>query len=256
MTRDEFRSQIRATWSVAQRLCLDRSLTSLEPLRVDEEHRNVLLDRNSTYADIYRSGLSRSHYNIILDDYAYFQFSFSSPTDWRLAYFPNPWISGVTDARAQMRELEQLERDGEITHEEIGNLIEALPLHQAIPPIRYEYSRDQYRELEHPAAHFHIGRDGNNRWPCNILLGPQAFSMNIFRLYYFEDWRPYSSRFGAADPCVDQQFQSIIDNTQISHEFSQDERRTLHFGRSISFPLAPIAHHDRMGPRRRRLNLG
>ncbi len=36
---------------------------------------------------------------------------------------------------------------------------------------KYDYSRVAYREIGHPAAHFHVGRNNDNRWPCAILLG-------------------------------------------------------------------------------------
>lgn len=193
MDGPEFIRQIGRSWEFFKQLTLDRTLIWKASLPVDEDFRRVALAPESFYAEIYRVGLSRSSYNFLLSDYSYFQFSWDSDAAWRLAYFPNPWIAGVPDAQDILDQWEALEEMGGLSHEDASDLIEELPYKGAIPAIRFEYSRQQYREIVHPAAHFHIGRNADNRWPCAVLLGPHAFSMLVARLYYADQWRTRSS---------------------------------------------------------------
>jgi hypothetical protein len=234
----EFSREIRAAWELVKRLKLDRGVSSLASLAVDKEYRDVILDADEKYADIYRYALERSIYNIILKDYSYFQYTWISSESWRLAYCPNPWIAGDKKALATVLEWEgQVER-GEIDTEDMTSLIDLMPYNGAVPTIRFEYARSQYVEVAHPAAHFHIGRDFENRWPSSILLGPKAFTLLIASLYYSEEWSRASSVRGAArqNECIDAEFSTVAASVAISHEFSALERRRFHFGRDTLLP--------------------
>jgi hypothetical protein len=71
-------------------------------------------------------------------------------------------------------------------------------------------------EIAHPAAHFHIGRNADNRWPCALLLGPLAFSMLIARLYYPDQRRSRSSFEGApVGGCLGLRFAEAIRECQV-----------------------------------------
>ena len=206
----------------------------MSTLDVDEEFKKVALDSESSYAEIYKIGLRRSAYNLLLWDYSFFQFSREGEDAWRLAYFPNPWITGVAEAQV-LQELEGMEQLGTLTHEEASDLIDELPYRGAVPPIRFEYSRAAYREIAHPAAHFHVGRNSENRWPCALLIGPAAFSMMVARLYYPNEWRPLSTFEGAGvEDCIDLRFAKVIQASQFVEEFTDIERRMLHLGRNMA----------------------
>lgn len=203
-------------------------------LPVDLPFRKVALETESSYAEIYKIGLSRSAYNFVLTDYSYFQFSWDSLDSWRLAYFPNPWITGSPGAQEMVGRWEALEEVGGISFEEATSLIDELPYKGAVPPIRFEYARTAYREIAHPAAHFHMGRNEDNRWPCAVLLGPVAFSMLIARLYYPVQWRLRSSYHGApTEDCLERRFGTEVGASAPVSDFSSAERLALHFGRNM-----------------------
>jgi hypothetical protein len=235
MRSGDFAREIRAAWDVLERLSLSRTVSTLASMGVNEDYRRVLLTPNSPYAMVYRAGLSLSQYNFLLSDYSYFQFGYQSSSAWRLAYWPNPWISGVAAAESSVAAWDAAQERGALSDEEVSELVASLTYMGAVPPIRFEYSIEQYRELVHPTAHFHIGLAPNNRWPCAVALGPKTFVMLICSLYYSERWQERSSLAAPVPPeeCIDQTFSQAIANTLRVHEFSDAERRRLHFGRDI-----------------------
>ncbi|MDD1522113.1 MULTISPECIES: DUF2290 domain-containing protein [Bradyrhizobium] len=230
----EFASEIRAAWQIFKSLGLERLISSDWSLPVDEIFRDVALDSDATYDAIYRTGLSRSHYNILLFDYAYFQFSRDNDVTWRLAFFPNPWVSGSPNAVERVRQWEAQEDDGLIDHEEASNLIAEMPYIGAVPCIRFESAPAQYREMAHPSAHFHIGRHDQNRWPSTILLGPKAFAMIIAKMYYPDFWAR-KSRFHNAEveACCDQTLLTAMGDARFVHDFSAVEQQSFHFGKNL-----------------------
>ncbi len=234
MNQADFARDIRASWEVVQRLGLSRSVGRFSSLPVDDDHRRVALSADSTLEQIYRSGLSRANYNYLLWDFAYFQFSWSSETEWRLAFWPNPYISGVDRSHRELAYLEAQQESGALSEEEVSSFVDTFPNYGAIPPLRFEYSRQQYVELIHPAAHFHIGRHFDHRWPSAVCLGPRAFAMVVLRLYYGARWGAHSRLHGVeVDDCVDELYSQVIAATTMSHDFTPAERQQFHFGRSI-----------------------
>jgi hypothetical protein len=234
MDHREFASEIRAAWEFFRSLGLERLISSAWSLPVDEVFREVALDSDTTYEAIYRTGLSRAHYNIMLFDYAYFQFSREDDATWRLAFFPNPWVSGSPNAVERVRQWEALEEVGVLDHEEASNLIADMPYLGAVPCIRFESAPAQYREIAHPSAHFHIGRHNQNRWPSTVILGPKAFAMIIAKMYYPEFWAMKSRFHNAdADECCDQMLLSAMGHVRIVHEFSELEQQSFHFGKNL-----------------------
>ena len=166
MDEHDFIREIFASWALLKdRLELGRSFITPVQLPIDEIFQQIALNEDSTYDDIFLAGLQRSNYNIQLEDYAYFQFGWTNSTSWRLGYFPNSWLTGAPEARQKLRHFETLEEVGALTYEESSNLIAELPYVGRVPPIRYEFSAIEYQEFAHPAAHFHIGRHTDNRWP-------------------------------------------------------------------------------------------
>lgn len=251
MDEREFIQQIGLAWSaIKDRLKIDRTLVRKASLRVDAEFNAVALNPNSSYDDIYRTGLSRSHYNILLKDYSYFQFSYESQQSWRLAYYPNPRITGVPEAQEMQAELERQEREGLMTFEEVSELLYEMPSVVAVPAIRYEYSKGQYKELAHPAAHFHVGRDTQNRWPCAILLGPLAFILFVSKMYYPNAWEICSTYYGTEiEDCLDREFITIIANCSSVQDFSDHERRSFHLGKNMAGTPTPPAVNRQRGRR-------
>lgn len=234
----EFHQKLRSAWSfLSGDINLARSVSSLRSLPVSDAFNSVALDPGSTYEAIYRAALSLSYYNIILNDYSVFQFSWTTRNEWRLAYLPNPWIAGVNSAESLVREWEALEAGGEISSIDFEQLIAELPYFGSIPQVRFDYSVSQYKEMSHPAAHLHIGRHTENRWPLARVLNPLTFSMSIAKTYYSEAWRRLSS-FGDGDGenCVDKRFIDELGQASMVYFFSEAECRSLHLSnvRSIN----------------------
>jgi len=188
MDGDEFRRKLRAAWHfLHDELNIARSVSTLYSLKIDDEFNAVALDPESEYKHIYLKAVSRSYYNFLLNDYSIYQFSWSDRYSWRFAYLPNPWIAGVPAAAERIQEWEYLESLGAYDQEEMALLISEMPYYGSIPAIRFEYSVEQYRELAHPAAHFHIGRHADNRWASAKHLNPLTFVMAIMHLTYRDD---------------------------------------------------------------------
>ena len=231
MEKGEFIRRVRAAWTFTKdQMAAVRSVASLVSLPVDEDFRRLALDPSANYRSIYLIGLSRSHYNILLNDFAYFQFSWTGETAWRLAFYPNPWITGVPEAELRLADWEAAEAEGLLSGEDVDELISEMAYEASVPPIRFEYATDQYREIVHPAAHFHIGRHSDNRWPSARLLDPLSFTMMIAKLYYGPAWRRIS-RFHdeSVQHCQDEALMEALVLSGRVHDFSEVERRTVHF---------------------------
>ncbi len=231
MNKSDFEGKIRAAHQLlSSELDLLLTTSSLNSLSVNVLFNEVALDPEAHYQDIYGRALSASYYNFLLNDYSIFQFSWSSETAWRLAFLPNPWIAGVGDVEEQMDEWDELLAAGAINLEEMGELMSELSYTGAIPPIRFEYAVEQYRELVHPAAHLHIGRHFENRWPLHRVLNPLTFLMMILKMYYPPYWLERSIYFNhAATNCLDGRFIDELNKSRIVHDFSDNERASLHF---------------------------
>lgn len=205
MDADEFRQKLRAAWDfLYEEIGIARSASSLSSLKIDDEFNRVALDPDSSYKEIYLAAISRSYYNIVLTDYSIYQFSWTNTDTWRLAFLPNPWIAGVPGAMELVQTWENLESLGAYDQEEVAALISELPYFGSIPPIRFEYAVEQYREIAHPCAHLHIGRDTENRWAVSKHLNPLTFTMIITKMYYVDRWAPHSAYYGGDEiQCLD-----------------------------------------------------
>lgn len=234
MRRSDFRGEIRRAWEVAKRpLSLDRAIINTEPLPVDEEFRKLILSDDAVYRSIYTLGLSRSHYNFILKDYSYFQFTWESQDAYRLAFYPNPWATGYPSANKKLQELEDAEVAGLFTHEEVSDQLAEMEYIGAVPCVRFELDSMSYREFDHPAAHFHIGSFGDNRWPCSVALGPLGFFMLVSKLYYPGAWRLNSTYCEYTGPdCIEKNLLRVVAEVPAVDKFSGAERLSFHWGRN------------------------
>jgi hypothetical protein len=243
MDENDFNRQIRQARETFNQLELERAFIWDRSLPVSEDFRIIALDDLSSYSKIYKSGLSLSHYNILLKDYSYLQFSHVSEDSWRLAFMPNPWLAGVATAQAEIAAWEESENEGVLSEEDVSMLMDDMEYEARIPPIRFEYAKSQYKELSHPAAHFHIGRHYENRWASALRIGPYLFSLMILKLYYPERWAPrsrYTNNIEVAD-CLDEILIHSAGASSVVHDFSENERRSPHFGRNLVATAPPAA---------------
>lgn len=253
MDANEFNAQIRAACDLINRLEVSRIVSWTRSLSVSAAFRAVALDDLASYETIYKAGLTLSHYNVLLKDYSYFQFTHTSQDSWRLAFLPNPWLSGVSSAMDELSQWEEAEAEGFLSDEDVSMLMDGMAYECRIPPIRFEYAQAQYKELSHPAAHFHIGRHYENRWPSALKLGPRVFVMLVLKMYYPERWGPLS-RFASGvgeGECLDAALIQAAGRDAAVHDFSENERQSPHFGRNlVALPPPPAPERDKRAKRR------
>ncbi len=162
------------------------SLSSYYSFNPSDEFRRISLSPDSEYGDVFLEGLRQSQYNFILNNRSFFQFSRVADDDYRLAYYPNPFLSGGNSLIDKLI----LDDTDELSFEfeEFSDLLEESPFNSRIPVIRYEYCIKQYNKLRHPTSHFHIGFHTENRWPSPIIFTPYMFSLHISKMYHLEEW--------------------------------------------------------------------
>lgn len=177
MNRTDVTRGINKTWEIASKLNLNESFANAGLLPLNEEFRDLILSSKTTYSSVYVAGLSLSHYNILLTDYSYFQFSWDRENYVRYAYYPNPFISGKDNELESFRRLQELVESGLLQHEEYLTILSERSAMSGIPMLRYENAPDQRKKFAHPCSHFHIGFHSENRWPVRRILTPYAFSL-------------------------------------------------------------------------------
>ncbi|WP_082714891.1 DUF2290 domain-containing protein [Falsirhodobacter sp. alg1] len=190
------------------------------------------------YNEVYEAGLRLSHYNFLLTDLAYFQFSRATDTEWALAYYPNPRITGSPSAKETFQELIEARDNGEISEEDFAELASDIPSKVYVPRFRFEYSQKQFKPVRHPGAHFHIGMSGEDRWSSARRLSPLSFAHLMLKYFYPDEWWP-ESRFSGPeenwkDPvhmanCLDDGLSRSLRSDGLSHLFCDEERSGLHF---------------------------
>ncbi|NYZ11803.1 DUF2290 domain-containing protein [Azospirillum sp. RWY-5-1] len=236
MKLSEFNSSIRTLSSFFAEVGLWKATVYMTSLPRSEIFNKTCLT-SVNYVEIYEAGLSLSHYNILLHDYAYFQFSHTSETEYALAYYPNPRLSGCTEAVHEFRDLEKERDNGILSAEEFDELVACMPARGYVPRIRFEYSAKQYRPVRHPGAHFHIGMSGEDRWCSGRKLSPRSFGMLMAKFYYPEAWWS-GSRFSlspeeqetvaALSTCFDERLLNSIKNDGVSQLLTDYEKMGFH----------------------------
>ncbi len=183
MNRRDFLNSVRRGKNIIEETGFLRTVSSIDSLPVTEQYRRIALDPSATYEKIYLAGLELVQYNFVMNDYSYFQFSLlkEDPTEVRLAFFPNPY-SDFTESYTP--ELEEALEDGVYSFEEYAQVLaEENPRHD-VPALRFEVNAGQYKELDHPYAHLHLGRHEDNRWPVARILTPYMFTLLIIKQFY------------------------------------------------------------------------
>ncbi|MGH1378716.1 MAG: DUF2290 domain-containing protein [Alphaproteobacteria bacterium] len=182
-----FNKSILQSWELVSALSLGLTVSTPVSLSVNLEFRDFAFSNNTQYSDLYRLGLKLKHYNILLKDYGYFQFS-QQDENIRFAYYPSTHNSQDSEI---ISDLSQDLNSGLISLEDYSAFLEEMQESVTIPTIRYECSFGQYKPFWHPCAHFHIGHHYDNRWPVKKILSPLAFTMIIIKKYYGDSWEEH-----------------------------------------------------------------
>jgi hypothetical protein len=191
MNRSQVQRGIIKTWETAESLGIAESFSQSTPLPIHNEFRDLILSGHASYRDVYTSALSWSYYNVLLNDYSFFQFSLDRDSYVRYAYYPNPFLSGTPQDLAAFKQRRELVEAGMLTHEDFLRLISDSSHFSGVPMLRYENAPDQRVRFHHPCSHLHIGFHAENRWPLRRTLTPYAFSLLIYKNYYGSHWRTF-----------------------------------------------------------------
>lgn len=248
MLEAQFESSIRSAIAFVSDLKVWRSTVYNCALPRSQEFNKLSLG-SKDYVEIYDNGLSLSHYNMQLVDFSYFQFSYTGPAEYALAYYPNPRLTGSPDAMEEFWELDQQRDQGDISEEDFADLLSTTPAKIFIPRIRFEYSGKQYSAVRHPGAHFHIGMSGEDRWASSRKLSPKSFTMLITKLYYPEVWwersrfsKPAGEQEAFLEQCLDQKLVGSLQDDGVSHYFSAEEAANFHFSAIVGNVETNSAH--------------
>lgn len=189
MKESDFVKSLISAHDIFQRLGLSTGIQVPTSLGINTEFNKVSFNKSADYCDIYFCGLKNNHLNFILKDLTYFQFSRSSDTEVRYAFYPSPFdelaiekINKITEAKNK-----QL-----IDEETFSTIIEGIENNYKRPLIRYEYSTSQYKKIKHPTSHLHIGHYGEDRWCVERFLTPYAFALQIAKMYFSELWEIFT----------------------------------------------------------------
>lgn len=228
MDRRAVAEGIHASWRFFESCLMAESFASPDPLAVDTEFRDMIMSGDATHESLYAYCLNKSHYNLLLHDHSFFQFSWSSENNVRFAYYPNPHVSDH-EALGKFRRYREMLGEGLLQDEDFGQLVRAMTYRGSIPIFRYENAPGQYKPLAHPCSHMHIGLHGENRWALRRHLTPLAFSMLIAKHYYPVEWSmgiPEGSISGENDFEV-----ALVGerrNCRIVEQFSPQEELAFH----------------------------
>ncbi len=231
MNRAELISQIRNVWDYSKVLGIEGVFSGPVPLEASDEFKQIAVDPNVTYEELYLAGLRGSQYNILLKDYSFLQFGAGGLDGVRFAYYPNPFFGADPDAISELNEMQEYVNEGIIDFDDFLHRVSEIRKSQHPPLVRYDYAIDQYVDLTHPCSHLHLGFHGENRLPVRRYLTAQAFSLLVFRLFYLEYWSAAGTiKRGNENFTMDQMIENARAESRMlyDNEFSAAEGRRFY----------------------------
>lgn len=233
MTRDEIIGGINSAWRHAVALGIAESFANPTPFSPNNRFKDASLDGRRSYEDVYLFGLSDVQYNFILSDYSFFQFSGGIDESVRFAFYPNPFFGASADSMSELGELREYVEEGAVTVDQYLLRVAEMREARSVPPVRYEHAPSQYKELEHPCSHLHLGFYDAGRWPGSRVLTPLAFVLLIFKLFYSQSVQESAVGLMAGELCaIDAALIAEKNNCRILPEalFSKNERAQFALG--------------------------
>jgi len=199
----------------------------LLPNKLSDEF--IRVSQEKEYDTIHKIALSNGDYDILLDDYSFFQFTQDSVGVLRYAFYQSAREIPTYDSFMESIGFSKEDYNQDIEEErpfsnDYEQIISEANLSNSVTPIRYDYNKKQYQRIIHPISHLHIGHDNDVRIPMNIILTPQAFVAFVIRHVYYKHWKL---------AIVNQEFQKeylSIKNTCMNIEiedFDVDEQKDL-----------------------------
>jgi hypothetical protein len=138
--------------------------------------------RNVPYATAYEALSESRAYNIRLIDGGLLQilyrFAKGDLTHHRLAFFPSPDLLEFQN-NADVYELDEMYSD-------------VIERNVVTTPLRFDFDRATFVEVDHPMSHLTIGQYRNCRIPVSGPMSPYMFANFILRAFYNTTYRRYS----------------------------------------------------------------
>ncbi|OEE76718.1 DUF2290 domain-containing protein [Vibrio genomosp. F6] len=205
MNLANFNSSISRSAALCAELGISPTVITPTSLKVNDKFNHVALSSTATHESIYFAGLDYSHYNFILSDYSYFQFSYvqifnndllEDKFELRLAFYPNPINTaddGLPESTVnQLLAFNEMFLDDDWTFEEYSQALCELQVNVTVPIIRYDMSEDQFQRINHPKAHMHIGVNNTSRIATEKIFTPELFTAFILSNFYRDQWESVS----------------------------------------------------------------
>lgn len=188
MSRRNFINGVKQAWELIKAFELAETFSNPVSLSASDEFKDISLDANENYEELYLCGLRNSDYNILLTDFSFLQFAQIGVRDLRFAFYPNPFVGASLDKVGELHEIKEYLDEGVIDIEEYLLSVSEVRSSHHPPMTRYEYSPDQFVELHHPSSHLHLGHHSNNRWPVKRVMSIKLFTLMILKQYYSPIW--------------------------------------------------------------------
>ena len=183
MTRAEFAKSLRSLSAVLDDLGILQQVYNTSPLKPSNEFRSYALSAMPRYPELFKIGLRNRDYNVLLNDYSYFQFAHSgegASLSVRSAFYLNPFIP------IDWAEFENLV--AVLGYEDVFQLLDEQGENPRAIVVRYDVAIGDYVKLRHPASHFHFGLHEESRWAVDKVLTPLTFGLLIIKLFYLDSW--------------------------------------------------------------------
>ncbi|WP_214818427.1 DUF2290 domain-containing protein [Exiguobacterium sp. s59] len=182
------------------------------------------------YFNCYKVARDNQDYNLLLQDYSFFQFGYSMNErdqieELRYAYYEVPAL--IESYEEFLENLEfSIEEVGDDFFEDYQQFISETRLKNHVTSIRYDYNLEQAQEIVHPTSHLHIGQENDVRLPMSFVMTPQTFVAFVARHCYWTTWQE-----AIQDPTVLDSYLRIHTNNKFLEDihFTQNDKKDIHF---------------------------
>ncbi|MEH2124324.1 DUF2290 domain-containing protein [Nostoc sp.] len=155
------------------------------------------LAQNGDYHKLYQLAITNKDYDILLNDYSFFQFSCESNASnkivkYRYAYYETPSEFPTYEEFVNELGFSYIEC-GEEFFQDYEQVIDEAKLKKTVTPLRYDYDEDLHEPPVHPISHLHLGFQNEIRVPIKYILTPHAFVSFVIRHIYWNKWKDLMS---------------------------------------------------------------
>ena len=143
-------------------------------------------------ADVYKQEVENFNYHFLLKDDSFFQFQFeeqdSSISKLRYLFLQFPYNIPCYDQFLLDNCGAKSSDIGYACLESYSQALSEADLKDSAVILRYDYSKDNYREGVHSISHIHIGFSNSIRLTVDKQLSPEVFSLFVLKQLYDIEW--------------------------------------------------------------------